>query len=497
LNLAVLLLGRARARPEAPALTGEGRTLSWGELAARARALAGGMWARGIAPGARVVLCMENRAEAVEALLAAWCAGLCAVPVNARLHPREVEHIAQACGAALVVTTPGLADALARLPNVVVAPGEGWDALLRADPVGPCPAEPGDPAWIFYTSGTTGRPKGAVLSHRNLLFMAHAYYADVAWVAPGETMLHAAPLSHGAGLFMLPHMLRGGHQVVLPGFDPERVVETVNAHRATSFFAAPTMLARLVAHPAADRLDARRLGTISYGGGPMYAADLERALDRLGPCLFQLYGQGEAPMTITGLGRAEHAGPGWQERIRTAGAARTGCAVRVVDEAGRDVAPGETGEIVTRSDCVMAGYLGDGPATARALRDGWLWTGDLGSLDARGALTLRDRSKDLVISGGSNVYPREVEEVLLRHPDVAEAAVVGRLHPDWGEEVVAFIVPRDGAAVDPAALDALCLGAIARFKRPRAYRVLEALPKSHYGKVLKTELRARLAGETA
>lgn len=499
MNLAALLLAVARARPEAPALSGEGRTWRWGELAARLQALAGGMRALGLLPGSRVALCMENRAEAVEALLAAWCAGLCAVPINARLHRREIEHIVEACGATLVVTTPGLADTLAGLAGLVVAPGDEWSRLLRAAPVPPHPAEPGDPAWIFYTSGTTGRPKGAILSHRNLLFMAHAYYADVAWVNPGETMLHAGPLSHGAGLFLLPHMLRGGHQLVLPGFDPEAVIETVNAHRRTSFFAAPTMLARLVAHQAVQRLDPRRLGTISYGGGPMYAADLERALALLGPRLFQLYGQGEAPMTITGLGRTLHAGPGWRERITTAGTARTGCAVRVVDEDGRDLPPGELGEIVTRSDCVMAGYLADPAATAAALRDGWLWTGDLGSLDTRGFLTLRDRSKDLIITGGSNVYPREVEEVLLRHPGVAEACVVGRAHPDWGEEVVAFIVVRGdgqvGAPVDAAALDALCRGQIARFKRPRAYRFVWALPKNNYGKVLKVELRSLLARE--
>jgi long-chain acyl-CoA synthetase len=497
-NLAALLLAVARARPDAPALTGPaltggGRTWRWGELAARVQALAGGLRSLGHTPGARVVLCMENRAEAVEALLATWCAGLCAVPINARLHRREVEHIVEACGAALLIVTPGLAGTLADLPGLIVAPGDAWNQLLRASPIPPHPAEPGDPAWIFYTSGTTGRPKGAILTHRNLLFMAHAYYADVAWVDPGETMLHAAPLSHGAGLYMLPHMLRGGHQLVLPGFDPETVAETVNAHRRTSFFAAPTMLARLVAHPAAQRLDPKRLGTVSYGGGPMYAADLERALALLGPRLFQLYGQGEAPMTITGLGRAGHRGPGWRERITTAGTARTGCAVRVVDEDGRGLPPGEAGEVITSSDCVMAGYLDDPAATAKALRGGWLWTGDVGSLDAHGFLTLRDRSKDLIISGGSNVYPREVEEVLLRHPGVAEAAIVGRAHPSWGEEIVAFVVARpDCTRVEPAALDALCLGHIARFKRPRAYRFLDALPKNNYGKVLKTELRALL-----
>ena len=221
----------------------------------------------------------------------------------------------------------------------------------------------------------------------------------------------------------------------------------------------------------------------------MYVADCLRAIELFGPRLYQLFGQGESPMTITGLSQDFHR---QRAKLESCGLARTGVEVKIVDEADRDLPAGEVGEIVTRSDCVMAGYWKNPEATREALRGGWLHTGDLGSLDAEGFLTIRDRSKDLIISGGANIYPREIEEVLLRHPAVAECAVVGRPHAEWGEEVVAFVVSRE--SVDAAELGALCLDHIARFKRPREYRFVDALPKNNYGKVLKTELRKLLAG---
>jgi long-chain acyl-CoA synthetase len=255
------------------------------------------------------------------------------------------------------------------------------------------------------------------------------------------------------------------------------------------------MLTRLVHAPEISTADLRNLRTIYYGGGPMYVADLERALEIFGPRLYQLYGQGESPMTIARLSQRLHADkahPRWRERLGSCGVARTGVLVRIVDDDDHEVPPGEIGEVITCSDCVMEGYWQNAAANAETLRSGWLHTGDLGSMDEDGLLTLRDRSKDMIISGGSNIYPREIEEVLLRHPDLVEASVVGRPHPDWGEEVVAFLVPREGAAVAAAELDRLCLDHIARFKRPRDYRFLEALPKNNYGKVLKTELRRLL-----
>jgi acyl-CoA synthetase (AMP-forming)/AMP-acid ligase II len=257
-------------------------------------------------------------------------------------------------------------------------------------------------------------------------------------------------------------------------------------------FAAPTMRPRLAHAPEVAGADLANLKTIYYGGGPMYVADLEKALQLFGPRLYQLYGQGESPMTITGLSQRLHAD---KARLGSCGVPRTGVLVRVVDDNDAELPPGEVGEVVTRSDCVMEGYWENPAANAETLRGGWLHTGDLGSMDEDGFLTLRDRSKDMIISGGSNIYPREIEEVLLRHPDLVEAAVVGRPHPDWGEEVVAFIVARAGAQVERAALDRLCLDHIARFKRPRDYRFVDSLPKNNYGKVLKTELRRMLTVE--
>ena len=260
------------------------------------------------------------------------------------------------------------------------------------------------------------------------------------------------------------------------------------------------MVARLINHPLAASADTRGLKTIVYGGAPMYVADLTRAIKLFGPKFYQLYGQGEAPMTISGLSKRMHADvdhPDYEARLGSAGVARTGCAFRIVDQMGQDVPNGAIGEIISKSDCVMTGYWSNRQANAAALRDGWLWTGDLGAVDAHGFLTLKDRSKDMIISGGSNIYPREIEEVLLTHPAVLECAVVSRPHADWGEEVIAFVVARPGATPpDPSALDHLCLVNIARFKRPKSYRVVMSLPKNNYGKILKTALRAQLLAET-
>jgi long-chain acyl-CoA synthetase len=505
MNLAALFFDVARRLPHQPAVSDEHQAWSYGELAERVERVAGGLRARGLSRGDRVLLSLQNCAEFFELLLGCWTAGLCAVPTNARLHPREVEFIAENSGARLLVMTPALAEALAPLENSVTSLerlistcSSGYEALLATgESLRPEPGSLTDSAWLFYTSGTTGRPKGAVLTHRNLLFMSQCYYADIDLLDERDTHLLAAPVSHGAGLYALPFLLKGAHQIVLEHFDVAAILDVLRRHRQVSLFAAPTMLTRLVHAPEIGTADLRNLRTIYYGGGPMYIADLERALEIFGPRLYQLYGQGESPMTIAGLSQRRHADkahPHWRERLGSCGVARTGVLVRIVDDDDHEVPPGEIGEVITCSDCVMEGYWQNPEANAETLRGGWLHTGDLGSMDEDGLLTLRDRSKDMIISGGSNIYPREIEEVLLRHPDLVEVSVVGRPHPDWGEEVVAFLVPREGAAVAPAELDRLCLDHIARFKRPRDYRFVSALPKNNYGKVLKTELR-RLLGD--
>ena len=501
-NLARYLLNRVRSHPDSPAVTGNGRTLRFGELGDRVLRLAGAMRSQlRLSEGERVLICMENQPEFFELLFACWAAGLCTVPVNSKLHPREVSHIVGDSGVRAVFTSErlvgDLAPELAQLtppPSITVVGSAAYRKMLEAPAAQCVDRAPTDIAWLFYTSGTTGRPKGAMLSHRNLLAMSWIYFADVEHVEPGDTKLHAAPLSHASGLYGLPHLLAGGHQVVLPSFEPDLVFEAFEHHPRVTMFAAPTMVIRLL-QSSAVRAPHRGLRTLYYGGAPMYVSDLQRALEVFGPRLWQLYGQGESPMTLTGLAKRDHLGDGGPDhlaRLGSVGITRTGVEIRVVDDEGRDLPTGEIGEVVTRSDCVMAGYWNNPEATRNALRDGWLWTGDVGSFDERGYLTLRDRSKDLIISGGSNIYPREIEEVLLRHPGVLECSVVGAPHAEWGEEVVAYVVARPGTKVSEEALDSLCLEHIARFKRPKRYLFIDSLPKNNYGKVLKTALRERL-----
>ncbi len=508
MNLARLLARSAAARGDRPALALGPRVLcDYAGLAGRVARLAGTLRGRfGLQPGDRVALAMANRPEYLEALFAAWWAGLAAVPMNAKLHGREFRYMLEHSGARLCFASPDQAAAIAAerpdgLAELVEVPGRDWERLFEAEPLAPFEADDDALAWLFYTSGTTGRPKGAMLSHRNLLAMTACYFADVDSVSPDDAILHAAPLSHGSGLYALPHVAQAALQV-LPesgGFEPAEVFELFAAHRGLGFFFAPTMVKRLVEHPAAGSADTSGFKTCVYGGGPMYLADIERALAVFGRRFVQIYGQGESPMTITALPRPEHGATQdarYRERLASVGRAQLLVDLKVADGSGAALPPGETGEVLVRGPSVMLGYWRDEAASARGLAGGWLHTGDLGSLDADGFLTLKDRSKDVIISGGSNIYPREVEEVLLRHDGVLECSVVGRPHADWGEAVVAFVVVRPGlpeGAVTPAALDALCLAEIARFKRPKEYRFVESLPKNNYGKVLKTELRKLLA----
>ena len=509
MNIAALLAKTARSLPERPAVSlGDEVTAHYGTLHERAGAIAGALKAaHGLKSGERVAIVMANRTDYLEALFGIWYAGLVAVPVNAKLHPREVAYILGNSGTRLCITDEGHADGVESvrgevqgLAAALVAGSDDWRAMLGHDPASIAAARPDDPAWLFYTSGTTGRPKGATISHRNLLMMTLSYFADLNPIAPDDCVLHAAPLSHGSGLYALPFIAKGANNVIPEsgGFEPVEVLSLIERHPGLSMFAAPTMVVRLLDSPALADADTANLDLIIYGGGPMYVADVERALAAFGPKLAQIYGQGESPMTITALSRAYHEDrnhPRYRERLGSAGIARTDVEVRVVDEDGRPLPAGESGEIVVRGDVVIPGYWENPEATANALKGGWLHTGDVGRFDEDGFLTLLDRAKDMIISGGTNIYPREIEEVLLRDEAVREAACVGRQHPEWGEEVVAFVVPHDGQSVTEDRLDRLCLESIARFKRPRAYRIVDGLPKNNYGKVLKRTLREELEAE--
>ena len=510
MNLAVWVERHGRRRPGDPALAdGERVHADWATFAARVAAAAAGLRDEfSLSPGDRVAIVMRNQPEYLEAQFAIWHAGLVVVPVNARLHRDEIAYILDDSGTTVVVTDADHADdvealigTVESLQAVVVAPGERWDQLTASSPVPIVDRQPNDPAWLFYTSGTTGRPKGATLTNRNLLMMSLSYFADIDPVMPHDSVLHAAPLSHGAGMYGLPHVARGAVSVMPQsgGVDGAELVALLERWPGMSFFAAPIMVKRLAGDPAVASTDLSNLKTVIYGGAPMYLADLEDAIAVFGPRLAQIYGQGETPMTITALSKTDHADrnhPRWADRLQSVGFPRTDVEVRVVDDDDRELPTGEIGEVVVRGDVVMAGYWNQPDATAEALRGGWLHTGDVGSFDDDGYLTLRDRSKDLIISGGMNIYPREVEEALLRHADVRAVSVVGRPDTEWGEAVVAFVVAADTASPPPTGdLDQVCLDHIARFKRPKEYRFVDALPTNNYGKVVKRELRDQLCAE--
>ncbi|MDO9316259.1 MAG: AMP-binding protein [Burkholderiaceae bacterium] len=499
MNLFSLLDQTATRYPDHGAVFhGLEQVLTWRELRSRALGLAAGIRQR-CGVGERIALVSENRPEYVELMFGAWAAEAVIVPINYKLHDKEVAQILEDAEVSLVFVSPNLLPGLQRTaaayPGRIVAIGEAdYEAMLANEPLSPQTVDPQALAWLFYTSGTTGRSKGAMLSHRNLLAMETAHLADIEAMSENASQIHVAPMSHGSGLYILPSVARGARQVVPAsgGFDPVEFLDLCDQHPSCGSFLAPTMVQRLrLTVEAGHRPAPKNLRCIVYGGGPMYVDELRKSTEALGPVFAQIYGQGESPMTITGLDRAAHATDD-DAILGSVGWPRSGVEVRVIGPDGAAVAAGAVGEIVCRGDVVMNGYWRNPTATAQTLLGGWLHTGDMGSFDERGCLTLRDRSKDVVISGGSNIYPREVEEALLTHAGVAKTAVVGRPDPEWGEVVIAFVVRAPGAAVTAADLDAHCLEYIARFKRPKEYRFLDELPTSSYGKVLKNELRKML-----
>lgn len=502
MNIAHWLERTATCAGQDPALMIGGRVVAdYAGFHAQATALARSLAEIGIVPGDRVALYAPNAPEYLVALYGIWIAGAAAVPINAKLHPVEAAFILQDSAAAHVFAASPLIDGLrdqTALPMTALD-GAEFAAMTSGKPAPLQGRLASDLAWLFYTSGTTGRPKGVQITHGMLAAASLCYPVDVDPVAPEDAALYAAPMSHGAGLYAPIHVRMGArHMVPLSGgFDPAEVLALSKAHGPTSMFMAPTMLKRLTDAAKASGERGDGIKTIVYGGGPMYRADIEEAVDWFGPRFVQIYGQGECPMAITALSRAEIADrshPRWRERLASVGRAQSAVEIAIADDTGQPLPPGQTGEIMVRGTPVMPGYWRNPDATAKTLRDGWLMTGDIGHLDQDGYLTLVDRSKDVIISGGTNIYPREIEEVLLTHPTVHAVAVVGRPSADWGEEVVAFIVLASGAALDEKALDAHILARMARFKRPKSYMLIADLPRNNYGKVLKTALRQKLKG---
>ncbi|HLL26054.1 MAG TPA: AMP-binding protein [Xanthobacteraceae bacterium] len=496
MNLALWLSRAGSAHPAAPAIGyGKRVVMDYGALAHRAARIAGALRAAGLQAGDRVAIASKNNPDYLAVMFGIWHAGLAAVPANAKLHGAELGYILDHSGARFCFASKDLESEIAphapkSLQRLVTIGSREYENLLSADPVPVEPRAGGDLAWLFYTSGTTGKPKGAMLTHRNLAWASHAYAAEVDPLVPGDAILHAAPLSHGSGLYAIPHVGRLGVNVVPESgsFEPQEIFSLFAHWTRPSMFAAPTMIKRLVESNA--DCDPTAIRTMVWGGAPMYVEDARNAIDRFGYRFAQIYGQGESPMTITLLSKSEIADrkhPRWAEKLGSAGRPFACVEVKIADAEDRALPADTPGEILCKGDVVMAGYWKNPQASESALKGGWLHTGDVGVFDAEGYLTLKDRSKDMIISGGSNIYPREVEEVLLTHEKIREVSVIGRPDAEWGEIVVAYVVGEASAKE----LDTLCLDRIARFKRPKDYVFVDALPKNNYGKILKTELRER------
>jgi acyl-CoA synthetase (AMP-forming)/AMP-acid ligase II len=438
-----------------------------------------GLLARGLKPGDRVAVLLPQNVESVVAYYALAKAGLVRVPLNARETRADHEYKIGDSGALALLREPGEgpeAELLVTLDDL-----RRMEATPHATPCR-VPRELDGLYRLAYTGGTTGKPKGVMLTTHIEIAEISNFLVDVLPdLRRGDTMLHGAPVTHGSGGFLLPHLMRGARNVILPKFDPESFIEALERERATATFLVPTMISMLLDQPSLARrkLALRRL---VYGAAPIAPTVLQRGLSALGKVFVQIYGQAEAPMCITCLQPEDH------DRLGSAGRPYSMVGVRIGDEQGRELPAGETGEVLARGACVMRGYWQRPQDTAEKFTaDGWLRTGDMGYLDADGFLYLVDRKNDLIISGGFNVYPREVEDALLAHPAISEAAVVGLPDERWGDRVHAVIALRREISADEVL--AHCAERLAGYKRPRGVTILPELPKSPVGKILRREAR--------
>jgi acyl-CoA synthetase (AMP-forming)/AMP-acid ligase II len=499
-----LLRRAARRFPDRVAVVGPQGSQSYAELADRVNRLARGLLALGLRPGDRILDLQSNQNTFLETDLATATAGLTRVVLNYRLHPADWDRIADDCGAVALIydarfaaQTEALRGGLGEHRVVAVGdgPGHGYESLVDAQPGGPLDLDlpPDALVSLNYTSGTTGRPKGVRRTHRNRLASLVAMTFDVLGGVPAATdvYLHAGPISHTSGLFVLPFLAAGATQLIHPRYDPEALIEAVRERGVTHTALVPTMIARLLAVP--DLVPLTTLKMLGYAGAPMPPEQIRQAYQRISRNLVQYYGLVEAIPPVTVLDAADHAAglAAEPELLTSAGRPCFGVEVRVVDAAARSLPPGQVGEVITRGDHVMGGYWGTAGESIRAVRDGWLHTGDLGRLDARDRLWLVDRKADMIITGGYNVYPREVEDVIAEVPGVREVAVVGAADPEWGQRIVALYTGDAGAD----ALAEHCRARLAGYKKPKEFRRMESCPVNATGKIAKNLLRARLAGE--
>ncbi|AXV16759.1 hypothetical protein CYG48_14300 [Neorhizobium sp. SOG26] len=511
MNLARFVTQATRREPDGVALVWADKTWTWAEFEARIDAMAAALQQRfGVGKGDRVLVQSQNCNQMFESMFACFRIGAVWVPTNFRQTPDEVAYLAKASGATGMICNASFPDhaRVARENNpeigFVIAIGTAgfgpsYDAIVT-EFSGKKPVEAAvdrdDPCWFFFTSGTTGRPKAAVLTHGQMAFVVNNHLCDLMpGVTSADAALVVAPLSHGAGVHQLTQVAHGVKTILLPTekFDIDVAWALIEKWRVSTMFTVPTILKLMVEHPAAEKHDHSSLRYVIYAGAPMYREDQKRALKTLGPVIVQYFGLGEVTGAITVLPPALHsAEDGEHGRIGTCGIERTGMQVSIQNDRGEEVAPFETGEICCIGPAVFAGYYNNPEANEKAFRNGWFRTGDLGHVDEQGFLYITGRASDMYISGGSNVYPREIEEKLLTHPAISEVAVLGVPDPLWGEVGYAVCVAKPGVSVTEAEMFAFIDGKMSRYKVPKRFIFWDALPKSAYGKITKKMIREEL-----
>ncbi|WP_414735705.1 acyl-CoA synthetase [Herbaspirillum chlorophenolicum] len=519
MNLGRLLSDVARRFPDEPGLilsrggvNGEDKIITWKQINDRVDALAHALAKRGVKKGDKMLVHSRNNQQIFESAWAAFKLGVVWVPTNFRITPPEAAYLGQSSGASVMLYDQGFANyvdavkaASPVLEHVIALadprPGElDFDTLVAdagQQAFDEVEVDYEDPLWFFYTSGTTGHPKAGMLAHGQMAFVVTNHLADL---MPGlnheSRSLVVAPLSHGAGIHAVINTARGAASILLSS---ERLVveeawQLVERYKVDNLFTVPTIVKILVEDESVDRYDHSSLKHVIYAGAPMYRADQVYALKKLGKVLVQYYGLGEVTGNITFLPPYMHheddAHP--QARVGTCGMPRTGMEIAILNDDGKRLAAFETGEICVRGPAVFMGYHNNPDANAKAFKHDWFHTGDLGHVDKDGFLYITGRSSDMYISGGSNVYPREIEEALLTHPAVSEVAVLGVPDPKWGESGLAVIVPKTGQQVEAEALLAHLEERIGKYKWPRRFVFWETMPKSGYGKIVKKQIKALL-----
>ena len=486
-----------------PAIRFGAETLSFTEVDRLSNQIAAALIATGLAPvGAPIGLLANNNLHTIPVDFACAKARLTRVPLNARLSAREQSEMLAGADARVLIHGTDLGERareLARLsPGLILlalgASDGGRDllALAAMRPTEPIDreAEPDDVVLALYTSGTTGRLKAARHTQASWSAVAVNILANLVDVQPGAMMLHAASLIHASGTFVLPYWARGGVAGVLPGFSPEAYCRAVAEWRPQALNLVPTMIGMLLDMPGIEHADFGSVQTIIYGASPMPRPTLKRGLALWGPRFTQYYGQSEAPLCIAVLSKEDHIGPNAESRMMSCGRVSVDCEVTLAGEDGARVAEGEAGEILVRAPFGMAGYHNAAELDAETiLPGGWIKTRDIGRFDHDGFLYLVDRTSDMIVSGGYNVYPREVEDVLCAHPAVSEVVVVGLPHDKWGEVVTAFVVVRPAFEVEPEDLMVFARESLAAYKAPKDVRFIDEVPKSAVGKLLRRAVR--------